>query len=220
LKNDLGPKEDAMKSLTTVAVSAVIALAASGCGPKILVPPRIVLDQFDVIGVIEFVTSSKGDLGTYATQRFVEAMRRDQSLVRTLDLGTEAQALASVDGRVLDAGTLRAIGGEHDAATILRGSLEVSDIRPAVSLLGLSVASVAADVDARLTAELIESATGASLWSASARATHRVGQVSVFDGRTFVFDAEHPDRAYGDLVDALVQEVALDFQFTWVRGDR
>jgi hypothetical protein len=42
-----------------------------------------------------------------------------------------------------------------------------------------------------------------------------MGQVSVYGGRDFMFDAADPEAAYGELVDALVSQVARDFQGSW-----
>ncbi len=75
----------------------------------------------------------------------------------------------------------------------------------------------AADVDASLTVQMIEAATGASIWSRSATVTMRVGAVSVLGGRDVIFDADDPERAYGALVNALVERVTQDFRVSWVR---
>ena len=74
-----------------------------------------------------------------------------------------------------------------------------------------------ADVDATLVVQLIETSTGASLWSSSASASKNVGQLSVFEGGDFVFGAEDPEDAYGDLVNALVAQVTNDFRARWER---
>jgi hypothetical protein len=64
---------------------------------------------------------------------------------------------------------------------------------------------------------MIESASGASIWSASARASDSVGHVSVFRGGNVVFDAQDPERAYGELIDNLVSRATHDFHVTWER---
>ena len=110
------------------------------------------------------------------------------------------------------------MGREYDVATIFTAHLEVSDIRPVISISSdLSNLGAAADVDASLTVQMIETASGASIWSRSANATRRVGGISVLGGSDVAFDADDPEDAYGDLVAALVQRVTTDFKVTWAR---
>lgn len=45
----------------------------------------------------------------------------------------------------------------------------------------------------------------------------RVGHVSILGDRDVIFDADDPDRAYGELVSGLVELVTEDFRVTWVR---
>ena len=96
------------------------------------------------------------------------------------------------------------------------GTLTLSGIRPSVQLSALlHSGQVTAQVDATLEVEMIEAETGASIWSRSASATRTLGQVSVFGSKDFVFDADDPERAYGELVDFLVNRVAADLQGSW-----
>ena len=200
--------------------SAALALAASlSCGgTKVMVPPRIDLHQHEVLAIIEFSSSREGELGPLATARFMEAVRVDQGLVRIIDLGPENEALRSVGAARLDRNAYQALGQANEVNTIFTGELEISDIRPAIQITSnLANMGVAADVDATLTVQMIETASGASVWSRSASVTKRVGQVSVLGTRDIVFDAENPERAYGELVDALVGAVTGEFRVTWER---
>jgi hypothetical protein len=200
-----------------IACAALTIVAALGCGgKKVMVPPRIDLQQHEVLAIIEFASSNKGKLGELATTRFMEEARIDQGLVRIVELGPEEEALRQVDAERLDRAAYMALGAEHNVATIFTGELEISNIRPAVSISpDLRAVGAAADVDATLTVQMIECASGASLWSRSASVTHRVGQLSVLNG-TPVFDAEDPEQAYGELVYALVELVTADFKVSWV----
>jgi hypothetical protein len=183
-----------------------------------MVPPRIDLQQHEVLAIIEFSSSNEGELGALATSRFMEEARRDQGLIRIVELGTEAEALAEIARSRLDRAAYTALGETHDVATIITGELVVSGIRPAVSISAdLRDLGAAADVDATLTVQMVETSSGASLWSRSASVTKRVGQVSLLDRDDFVFDAEDPERAYGELVDALVYLVTEEFRVTYER---
>ena len=210
-----------MRALTKLIPVALMLVATVGCGAKkytYTVPPRIDLTQHEMIGVIEFISSEEGELGPLATRRFEEVARRDQGMVRMIEFGTEEQALRSVEGEILDPATFRMLGTEHNVRTILRGELTISEIKPDLSIAAaLRSGTLSANVEATLAVQLIEATTGASLWSKSASAVRTVGQISVFGGEDFVFDAADPDLAYGELVNSLVGQVTRDFHVTYER---
>jgi hypothetical protein len=208
-----------MRSLPEIAVLAGIVLSAQGCGSHTLVqiPPRIDLTRHEILGVVEFASTAEGSLPAYTTSSFIEEMRADQGMIRVVELGPEDALLSSVGKTQLDREAFQAIGEQHGLTTIVVGDLDVSGVRPAISIRrGLSGISAAADVDARLGVRMIEVASGASIWSRSAEATRRVGHVNVLGGG-FDFDADDPEEAYGDLVQALVQVVTEDFKVHWER---
>jgi hypothetical protein len=207
-----------MKGMTLNALSLLVLAGVLGCAARqptqlVTVPPRIDLAPHQMIGVMEFESGSKGKLAELATRRFVEEARRDQGMLRMVDLGPRRMGQKS-----WTPASYRAVGVEHDVQTIFMGELSVSDVRPNFSIeTVLRSGDITAQVDATLTVQLVETSTGASLWSASARAAKSLGHISVFRGREFVFDAEDPEAAYGVLVDALVEQVTSDFRATWVR---
>ena len=196
-----------------IVLLACLFIATAGCAARyrtVRVAPRIDLTEHQIIAVVEFDSSSAGELGPLATRRFTDLARRDQGLVRMMDVDLDTEQRNHT--------VFKELGQRYDARTILVGSLEVSDIRPELSISKtLLSGSLTANVDATLTVDLIESVTGASIWSASARTTRTVGHISVFNGKNFTFDAEDPEQAYGDLIDALVTQVTSDFRATWVR---
>jgi len=202
----------------SLGIAAVLMTAALSCGPKVMVPPRIDLQQHEVIGIIEFRSSNEGKLGPLATRKFTEAARQDQGMVRIVELGSEAEVLKAVGRDRLDQSTFKALGERHQVNTIIAGELVVSDIRPDIIITpGFGYMSFAAEVNATLAAQMVETATGASIWSGSGSAKQRVGHVSIFGGKNFAFDAEDPEKAYGKLVDDLVEKVTKDFRVTWER---
>ncbi|MGB2698437.1 MAG: hypothetical protein WBD28_11350 [Candidatus Zixiibacteriota bacterium] len=181
-----------------------------------MVPPTIDLKQHEVIGIIEFSSSSEGELGPLATREFIEMARQDQGIVRIVELGSEADVLKEIGSDRLDPATFKALGEKYQVSTIITGELLVSDVRPDIKITpGGGFMSFGAEVDASLSAQMVETPTGASIWSSSANATQSVGNVSVFGGKAFSFDAEDPEKAYGKLVDALVEEITKDFRVTW-----
>jgi hypothetical protein len=202
-----------------VAVLSLALLAACASNPparRVWVGPRIDLKQYEILGMMEFSSNSKGKLASLATRRFEEAARRDQNMVRMVELGTQQQALASANQGDWNAESCKVIAKQHNASTLFRGSLTLRNVHPAVQLNSfLRSGTVNAEVEATLDVEMIEAQTGASIWSKSSQATRSLGQVSVFGGKEYSFDAADPQAAYGELVDSLVNDVARDFQGSW-----
>ncbi len=185
------------------------------CAPRIKVPPKINLLNYEVLGIIEFSSTSEGPLGSLTTKKFMEAVRKDQAMVRIAELGTKTDVLHDIASSQLDADAYKTIGENEDVNTIFSGELVVSDVRPNIKLsLFRAGMSFSAEVDAALTCQMVETETGATLWNASASTTREVGHVSMFSD-VFVFDAENPEKAYGKLIDDLVERTTRDFRVTW-----
>jgi len=200
-----------MTSSARITLGLLLASAA-GCAhhPAVRIPPRVDLSQHETIGVIDFRSPSNAELASLATERFTESARRDQGLVRMLDLGPSPSAL--------DAETYRALGREHGVQTILVGELTISKTRPSVRIdPSLRSGSVAALVEATLAVRLIEASSGASIWSGSARATDSVGQLSVLGGENVAVGADDKQSVYTALVDQLVEQATSDFHAHWTR---
>ncbi len=170
-------------------------------------PPRVDLAGLEQIGIVTFRASDGTGLGDLATQRFVESARRDQGLVRTIDLGTSPTPENDV-----------ALGRERGVRTVLAGDLTVSKVRPEVRVASdLASGGVAMSLEATLAVRMVEVGTGASIWSRSARATRSVRNVGVFGGKEVLFDAADPEGAYAQRVDDLVAQVTADFHARWER---
>jgi hypothetical protein len=203
-------------SVAFLIVGATILMLS--CGPKVMVPPKIDLAQHEVLGIIEFDCTHEGELGPFATRRFVEEARRDQGMVRVVELGPETEVLDAVAEDRLGPDAIKAIGEKYELTTLIIGELTVSDIKPDISITpGFGSMSFSANCDATLTVQMAETTSGASIWSVSGDATERIGGVNIFGGDHFMFDAEDPEKAYGKLVDKLVERTTKDFRVTWER---
>jgi hypothetical protein len=202
-----------ISSLTAAALLLIVTFGCSGTKHEtVMLPPRIDLTQHDTIGVIDFTTTSKGKLGPLTTQRFTDLARRDQGLVRIIEFGSESEALSSVGESDISTETLKSLGKKHGVRTIITGELTVSEVKPDIQIHSWTSGSLSGKVNATLAVELIETDTGASIWSTSARSTQSVGHIRVFKGGIFSFDADDPEKAYGELVDSLVAQVTRDFR--------
>ncbi len=205
------------KALGTIAI-VLVSVAAAGCGSgrtQVMVPPQIDLRAHEVIGVVEFNCSSEDELGPFATQRFIDAARQDQGMVRIVRLGTESEVLEAVGQDRLDPAAFKAAGAKYGVQTIVTGDLVFSEVRPKVSIgHSLTHIGVAADVQATLTVQMVEAASGASLWSRSAGATERLGGAS-FSKDSVGLAVDDPENAYHRLVNGLVYAVTPEFRPTW-----
>jgi hypothetical protein len=207
-----------MKRIPVTGILGVFAMIILACGPKIVVPPRIDLKQHEVIGIVDFTFSSKGQLGVLATRKFTEEFRRDQGIIRIVALGPQSEVLQKIGRDHFDQAAYKDLGKEHEIKTVITGELIVSGVRPNVGLTpGFGYISISAEVDATLIVQLVETATGASLWSSSASETKSIGNISFFESRDVAFNAEDPEKAYGKLINSLVQQVTKDFRVTHER---
>ncbi len=207
-----------MKRAFVMVAVVLVSVVTCGCGPRrvrVMVPPRIDLKPHEVIGVVEFNCSSEDELGPFATGRFIEAMRQDQGMVRVVRLGTESDVLAAVDQSRLDAAAFQALGNKYGVQTIVTGDLTFSEVRPNVSIgHSLTHIGVSADVRATLAVQMVEAASGASLWSRSADATQRLGAAGFSTNKDVHLEVGDPEKAYGQLVDRLVYAVTPEFRVT------
>jgi hypothetical protein len=204
---------------THPAVLAIAGLLSFACAKHnvIEVPPRVDLQEFTTIGIIQFESSSRGNLSEFATRRFIEAMQESQPGVRVLELGRASGIEGLDDSGRIDHRAVKKIGDTYGVDALLVGDLLVKDVRPRVDVMKtITTMSVSADVDAGLTARLLETGQGATVWTRSTSATRTVGHIGL-SGKTVQFDAQHPDQAYGELVNALVYDITYDFRPSYVR---
>ena len=199
-------------------IVALLTLAIQGCTQRVQVPPRIDLKQHEIIGVIDFECSGRDQLGPSLTRRFVDAVRRDQGVVRIAMLGKQADVLAAIGHAHLDPDAIKEIGRKHQVNTLFTGDLVVSDVKPSIEAgQTFTYIGVSADVDATLAVQMVETETGASLWSASAHDVQRIGGLEVFGDKSFTVDADDPENAYARLATNLVHAVTHDFRSRWIR---
>jgi len=194
-------------------VAAAMLLLIAGC-TKVIIPPAFDLEPREVIGLVEFKMTNQGQLGQLATRRFIQAVTEDQPGIRIVELGTETEVLAAVGHDRFSPDALKALGEKYDLRTVFLGEVAVSDIRPRIEIgPGLAFASFKADVDATLSARLVETSSAATIWSGSSADRRTVGEVSKF-GSSFSFDARDPETAYGSLVTSLVYKATREFRET------
>jgi hypothetical protein len=204
------------KTVRAATVVAVLVLL-TGCGAsRVWVPPRLNLTEYRPTGLIRFtMENGQGSLSRLATERFAAAAFAGQDGIQLLELGDADSLLAEVGEPRLDARAIQAIGTRYDVPAVFVGHLVVSDVKPRGVVLGPRP-HVEATVSVELTVRLLSTERGATLWTRNARATEVVGELGLNGGRPY-FGAEHPEEAYGHLVDRLIYAVTDDLRPHQVR---
>jgi len=192
-----------------------------GCGSKTIVvtiPPKVDLQTYKVIGVIEFGAEGEDVLRQDATQKFLQSLQAAQQGVLLLELGSEKDVLRSVGAETLDAPAIRAIAAKNGVDAVLTGLLKVSEAKPELQLgRDFKSLSAKASVDGGLSAKIRESRSGATLWTNSASGKWSVASLNITDRGASSFGLSDPQAKYDKMVTALVNAVTEDFWPTYQR---
>jgi hypothetical protein len=204
--------------MKTALLGAVL-VAFCGCGgTKTLMPPRIDLQAFRRIGLVEFSSNTKGQLQTLASQDFIQTMQASQPGVPVLELGKQDRVLDAIGRDKVDPEAIRAIGRKFDVDAVIIGDLEVTDVKPRIDVKQVfSSLAVQADVEAALTTRLMEVGSGATVWTRSARSKETVANAGVNKQGDVHFGATDPETTYGCLIQNLVRHVTQDFRPYWAK---
>jgi hypothetical protein len=185
-------------------------LAGLSCAPRVLVPPRVQLEQYGTVGIATFSSNTEGDLARLSTQSFIEAIQTSQVGVPVLELGD-----SPID---IDPTWLKKMKNERGVDAIIVGNIDVSDVKPSLNISALLTSmSVKAEVEATLQVKLYSTEDGATIWTRSGSAAKKVGHVTVAKGRSPSFSASDPEGAYGELINSLVFFVTDDLRSHYVR---
>ncbi len=191
-----------------------------GCSSTVLVPvpPRMDLKSHGILGIVEFASNSERNINAHATRKFQEQIQAAQPGTRFIELGSRAAVLEAVGGTQLDTGALRKIGEKYGVAAIFLGDIVYSDPKTDVKLKDLARLEGGArtEVKADISSRLVETKTGASVWSSSAWARRQIGRVSVSAERG-VSAAASKSNPREEMVPALVYQLTHDFRPSSVR---
>lgn len=200
-----------------VARAFVALLALQGCAhEQVEVPPRIQLDRWPTLGIIEFRNAAEPELASLATSQFVQMLHAAQPGTPILELGSERHVLEVVGRDALDFEAVRALGERFGVDAIFAGELALDAPKPRVSV-GEAFESIAAraDVTGRLSTRLLDARSGASVWSSSSSGSAPVAHFGLSQGSGPVFGVGDPRDAWLDLVGLLVYEHRYDFEPSW-----
>ncbi len=198
---------------------AALALLAGCASPRVTVrvPPRLDLGQHGVVGLVEVRSAATAPLPGATTDQLLHAIQSAQPGVAVLELGPEDALLRAVGRDRMDREAIRALGEQLGVDVLLVGQLDVAEIRPKLRL-GESLTSIhaRAEMRATLSARLLHTASGVTLWTNRSAARADVARVSVSSLSRPDIRASDPEAARETLVHELVHEVTADFRPTWV----
>jgi hypothetical protein len=204
-----------------ITILALLALFLGACAqPTVLVtvPPRMELARYPVLGIVDFTSAPERELGARAARQFVEHLQAGQPGTRFIELGERDALLASVGSRQLDPRTLKKIGEKHGVAAVVIGELAYTEPTIDVKLSDLAKleGGVRADMRGEISARLVETATGASVWSRSTDARRQIGgvRVSADQGVSGGMRGSNPREA---MLPGLVYQLTHDFRPTTQR---
>jgi hypothetical protein len=186
-----------------------------GCShtEKVLLPPIIELKAYRNIGVIEFSTNAENNLRPYVTQNFIQNVQSAQPGTRVLELGSEKLVLKSLRRQELDLKTIKSIGDEYNVDALILGHLQVSEIKPNVKIFSVPQAVRAkVYVEAALQTRILETNTGATLWTKANSGKVSVAKLNLAVEGPFSFSASDPKEKYGKLVPELIYANTSDFR--------
>ena len=158
-------------------------LALAGCGPKtvtVQIPPRVDLQHWPLIGLIDFSTPDHPELTEAVTRQFQTDLQAAQPGARLLELGRLPDLLRETRSAQLDPEAIKAIGKKYGVAAVLSGTLEVTPATPGLNISpDLRSLHAKVSVKGELFAKIRETATGATAWSNGAHGTWTLAQMSL-----------------------------------------
>ena len=186
----------------------------SGCSSTVLVtvPPRVDLKGYGTLGVVDFTSASGGAGGARATQQLQEQIQAAQPGTRFIELGSRDAVLATVGRNQLDAEAARRIGKRYGVDAVFLGEIAYSDAKTDIRVNDLTKldAGLRTEVRGDISARLLETASGASVWSNSGWVRRQVGHVNVSEyGVSGSMTKSDPRE---EMVPALIYQITHDFR--------
>jgi hypothetical protein len=194
-----------------------VALSACG-GKKVMVefPPQIDLSTMGTIGAIAFDVQSDSQLPGDITLKVIQHMQAAQPGVPVLELGNQANVLREIGFGSLDTEAVKAIGKKYGVDTLLTGTLEVTQSAPDVKFgQSLSSVSAASYVRGNLNARLLQTRTGATLWSNGANGKWKLAGVDLVSGSLPSIGMSNSEDKYKKMLQDLARVGTADFRSTY-----
>ena len=203
-----------LRTLKIFLGSLVVGLSAVGCAHTVVVeiPPKIDLQPYKTIGIVEFTSNSDEKLNRIATQKFMGFIQNAQPQLRFLELGPEVQLVKELGRNSMDIEAIKAIEIKYGVSSVFTGSFQISDIAPEVTIgTNLSSLRASAVVNITMVSRHWDTANGATIWSNSRQ---RQWKVAGFDSnaKDISFNMNAPEDRYGRYLEELAFAITDGFR--------
>ena len=191
-----------------------------GCSRTVLVPvpPRMDLKSYGTLGIVEFASNSDPAISNYATQQFQEHVQGAYPGTSILELGNRETVLAAVGATQFDADAITKIGKKYGVTAVFLGDIVYSEPQTDIRLTDINKleGGVRTEVRGDMSTKLMETHSGASVWSSSAWVKRQMGSVSLSTRRgvSATVGNSNPRK---DMVPALILHLTQDFRPKLVR---
>lgn len=191
-----------------------------GCSRTVLVPvpPRMDLKSYGTLGIIDFASNSDPAISNYATQQFQEHVQGAYPGTPILELGNRETVLAAVGATQFDADAITEIGKKYGVTAVFLGDIVYSEPKTDIRITDISKleGGVRTEIRGDMSTKLMETQSGASVWSSSAWAKRQIGSVSLSTRRgvSATMGDSNPRK---DMVPALILHLTQDFRPKLVR---
>lgn len=213
-------KKSLRRSALPLFSSVFFSILLVGCSKTVLVavPPKIDLERYATIGIVDFSSEPTDPLSQFATQKFMHVIQESQPNVRFLELGPVDQLLDSVNRRKIDPETIKILGTKYNVDTIFTGAYEISNLSPQVRI-GQDLSSLSASLGVKilLTVKHWDTKGGATLWTNSRSGRWSLANVNKGAGGPIYLRVRDPNEKYGKFMEQLVIAVTDDFQIRYER---
>lgn len=201
-----------MRKYAWFALPLSIALLAA-CSKTVLVtvPPRMDLSGYETLGIVEFNSNARSAINAAATRKFQEQVQFAQPGTRFVDLGSRDALLNAVGSAQLDVDALKKIGAKYGVAAVFIGDIVYSEPKTDVKITDIKQLEGAMRTEIRgdISSKLVETRTGASVWSSSAWAKRQIGRLNVSAEKGIsgtMSDSDVREEMLADMVYYLTQD--------------
>ena len=206
---------------TYAAFVVLLALVVQwGCSRTILVPvpPRMDLKRYGTLGIIEFASNSDPAISNYATQQFQEHVQGAYPETPILELGNRETVLAAVGATQFDPDAITKIGKKYGVTAVFLGDLVYSEPKTDIRVTDIKrlEGGVRTEIRGDMSTKLMETQSGASVWSSSTWEKRQIGSVSL-STRRGVSATVGDSNPRKDMVPALILHLTQDFRPKLVR---